>query len=291
MKKSNWLGVIDSKIQIDDEIEDYASTNLSNGKVAITNANGKLRSSTVGIAELAPMSGASSNLQDQLDETPNTYHPLVGMGGLAQTKVDNLINDLASKQSKSTAATDSTMGVVRVGSGLSIQSDSAHADYGSMSVDFSGYALSNDIPTDCVSTASLETTLEEYALDSAVPSDFLTSDGVVWAGVASSTAVYHQNGVMIGATNAPSSKLEVKTAGSSATAFRAALTDTGVGETGIVAGHQSSTNVKTPFEVLANGSSILSVSYEVRWPSTVQIMATQSPKARPQSLPRRATTL
>ena len=169
MKKSNWLGVIDNKIQIDTEIEDYITSNLSNGKVAITNANGRLRSSTVGIAELALISGVSSNVQGQFDEIPTTYHPIINNGGLAQTKVDNLTNDLASKQSKSTAATDSTMGVVRVGSGLSIQSDSAHADYGSMSVDFSGYALSNDIPTDYVSTASLETTLGDYALDSAIP--------------------------------------------------------------------------------------------------------------------------
>ena len=114
MKKSNWLGVIDSKIQIDAEIEDYISTNLSHGKVAITSANGKLRSSTVGIAELALISGVSSNVQGQFDEIPNAYQSIISNGGLAQIKVDNLINDLSSKQSKSTAATDSTMGVVRV---------------------------------------------------------------------------------------------------------------------------------------------------------------------------------
>jgi len=268
MKKSNWLGVIDNRLQIDAEIEEYISSNLSNGKVAITNANGKLRSSAVGIAELALISGVSSNVQEQLDALPSTYHPLISTGSLAQTKVDNLTNDLASKQNKSTAATDSAMGVVRVGSGLSIQSDSAHADYGSMSVNFSGYALSNDIPSDYVSTGSLETTLGDYALDSDIPSDYLTSNDIVWAGVASSTAIYHQNSVMIGATNAPSSKLEVKTSRAShttedtTTAFRATLTDTGVGETGIVAGQQSSTNVKTPFEVLANGSPVLSVSYD-----------------------------
>ena len=85
--------------------------------------------------------------------------------------------------------------------------------------------------------------------------------GVVWNNVTSSTAVYRQNDVMVGATTAPNAKLEVKATGISTT-FKATLTDTGVGETGIVVGHQSSDSTKTPFEVLANGSSILAVSYD-----------------------------
>ena len=98
MSKSNWLGHTAQEVNIAKSVDNLLQSRLQGNKICVTDSNSNIKSSSISVSELGHLSGIESNIQVQFDDIADDYQPLIGDGGLGQTKVTNLVSDLSGKQ-------------------------------------------------------------------------------------------------------------------------------------------------------------------------------------------------
>ena len=69
MPSRNWLGTTVERVEATRSIETYVATQTEDSRAVVTNSAGQLSSSVVSLAELALLSGISSNVQQQITGT------------------------------------------------------------------------------------------------------------------------------------------------------------------------------------------------------------------------------